>query len=942
MRLSVGARVGNYTLKYRLGQGGMAEVWAATHRVLSVDVALKVLFNTNPTLQNRLLQEGRAQAAMDHPNILPVRDVVDVDGAMGLVLPLIRGPSLDKLLQGYHPTRDEAVFLFQAIVEGVRHAHERGLIHRDLKPGNVLLEERNSHIVPRIADFGLVKNSAAPTQTRAHAVMGTLNYAAPEQFLDASSVDHRADLFSLGVIFTELLTGKCPFQGASVRGLLAAYEAGPNLSGVPQAFTGLCQALLAHEVNRRPADCTAVLDALHSAHPTGRASMLGLSSAVAKASRSRDAADVDETIPIRSDVAPDASAGSDDALTDAFPVRASPPRHNLPAEVDAFIGRSDALSVLSESLHSSRLVSILGIGGTGKTRLAVHFARHHISDYPGGVFFCDLSDARTLEGLLFVVAQVMDVPLSEGDPLKKLGHAIAGHGQCLMIFDNFEQLAAHAAETVGAWLKRAEAARFVVTSRALLEIHGEHPLRLAPLKDEEAVALFVERSAVKKRGFVLDDTNRDAIHQLVRLLDGLPLAIELATARIKLMTPQTMLSRMNHRFQLLSVGRRAVGRRAVGRPDTVKRQATLRATIDWSWNLLEDWEQSAFIQCSVFEGGFTLEAAEAVIDLSTIDDAPWAMDAVQSLVDKSLLVPLGENPLGKVRFGMLMSLHDYAHEKLNRLDAVESDTIRRRHLTVYEAFGRPEALAGLKRRDGGAQWWALLEEIDNLTAANRFAITIGAIEAAALTAMALYAIAERKQPALAIAALSNVLDLNPHQGEPHALPGLHSALGVLYFEQGQTERATRCYAQALARSRESGDRLHESEVLVCLGRLCQSQGNTVQAELHYQRALALLDEVGDPRREMMVLNPLGVLRNTQGRIQDADQCYQRALTIARTIHDRRTEGTVLANWGNLRMHQGQLEEASRFYRQALAIHREVGSRNRESMTLSNLGILHWH
>ncbi|MEL6349307.1 MAG: protein kinase, partial [Myxococcota bacterium] len=135
MWLSSGQQIGHYSLDYLLGRGGMAEVWAATHQILRVKVALKVLFSGHPVMQERLLREGRAQAAMDHPNILPVRDIVNVNGAPGLVLPLIEGPSLDTLLESYRPTRDEAVAVFQAIVEGVGHAHERGLIHRDLKPG---------------------------------------------------------------------------------------------------------------------------------------------------------------------------------------------------------------------------------------------------------------------------------------------------------------------------------------------------------------------------------------------------------------------------------------------------------------------------------------------------------------------------------------------------------------------------------------------------------------------------------------------------------------------------------------------------------------------------------------------------------------------------------------------------------------------------------------
>ncbi|MEL6348324.1 MAG: serine/threonine-protein kinase, partial [Myxococcota bacterium] len=290
MQLSAGQQIRHYTLNYRLGQGGMAEVWAATNSILGVQVALKVLFGGNPILQQRLIREGRAQAALDHENILPVRDVIDVGGSLGLILPLIQGPSLDKLLQHYRPSTDETVALFRAIVEGVGHAHQHGLIHRDLKPGNILLEERWGRVVPRVADFGLVKGSGPSFSenegvTRTNSMMGTLHYAAPEQLLDASTVDHRADLFSLGVILVEMLTGRRPFQASSLRELLAAYKTGPDLSGVPEAFQELCLSLLADDANHRLSDSAILTKQLGIVHRLPPRQVLGLVSGVAKAMR---------------------------------------------------------------------------------------------------------------------------------------------------------------------------------------------------------------------------------------------------------------------------------------------------------------------------------------------------------------------------------------------------------------------------------------------------------------------------------------------------------------------------------------------------------------------------------------------------------------------------------------------------------------------------------
>ncbi|MEL6349584.1 MAG: tetratricopeptide repeat protein, partial [Myxococcota bacterium] len=615
------------------------------------------------------------------------------------------------------------------------------------------------------------------------------------------------------------------------------------------------------------------------------------------------------------------------------------PKNNLPAEVDAFIGREAALRTLSESLNESRLVSILGTAGMGKTRLALQFGQRHLLEYPGGVFFCDLSEVKTLEGILFAVSKAMDVPLGKGDPLKQLGHAIAGHRQCLFIFDNFEQLTEFASQTIKQWLERSAQARFVVTSRVLLGLSGEFPLRLVPLDEDEGVTLFVERAVRKKRGFTLTAQNRGAVHQLVRLLDGLPLAIELATCRIKVMRPQQILKRMNQRFKLLSAGNR----------NTARRQATLRAAIDWSWELLEDWEQAAFAQCAVFEDGFTLEAAEAVIDLDAFDGAspldaperpaPWPMDAVQSLVDKSLLRPLGENRRGEMRFGMLMSIHDYAKEKLGRMNDAAVASIRRRHASFFARFGAEGTPDALMRFDGVSRWWALRLEMDNLIAAHRFALDTGDVDDAISLALALSVIAQNQHPSVAISALNETLNLGGIQAASRRAT-VHRKLGWLLRIRGHTKQALVQYAQALSIHREVGNRDGESRVMDNLGTLYMEQGQMKQALVHYTQALSIHREIGNRFDEGNILNNMGILYKRLGQVEQAMKHYIQALSIHREVGNRRSEGMLLGNLGALYGSQGQLAEAKAYYTQALSIHREVGNRHSEGNILGNLGILY--
>ena len=380
-------------------------------------------------------------------------------------------------------------------------------------------------------------------------------------------------------------------------------------------------------------------------------------------------------------------------------------RHSLPAEGDAFVGRVDALAELSRRIQSgARLVSVLGIGGSGKTRLVARYGRSWLGEFPGGAWFCDLASARSIDGIASAVAGGLDVPLGRDDPVVQIGNAIAGRGVCLVILDNFEQVARHAPQTLGHWLQRADQARFVVTTREVLGLAGEVVLALPPLRPAEGAALFVQRAQAAKPDFQPNAEDQAAIAPLVALLDGLPLAIELAAARVRVMPPRMLLARMSERFKLLA-----------SKGGRLDRQSTLRAAFDWSWDLLTPPEKAALAQLSAFEGGFTLEAAEAVLDLAHCGDAPWTVDVVHSLVDKSFVRPRSDD-----RFDLLVSVQVYAAEHLQTEGR-------------YAGSG-PQALASAELRH--VAWFAALgpiraaegrcADLDNLVTACRRAVALGA------------------------------------------------------------------------------------------------------------------------------------------------------------------------------------------------------------------------
>jgi predicted ATPase/class 3 adenylate cyclase/Tfp pilus assembly protein PilF len=647
-------------------------------------------------------------------------------------------------------------------------------------------------------------------------------------------------------------------------------------------------------------------------------------------------------------------------------------RHNLPRERDAFVGRAADLTALAARLDAgARLLTVLGPGGTGKTRLVRRYAWNWLGDWPGGVYFCDLSDARTLEAAFFVVALALDVPLGKGDPGVQLGHAIATRGRCLLILDNFEQIVQHAQASAGRWLDSSPDAAFLVTSRERLHVSGEDVLPLEPLSiDAEGVELFALRARTQRPDFALTPANRALVRRIVALLDGLPLAIELAAARIRVMSPAQLLDRLSDRFALLARPRSAA-----------ERQATLRNAIDWSWNLLLPWEQSALAQCSVFERGFTLDAAEAVLDLSAWTDAPPIVDAVQVLVDKSLLrtwVPVEQvrHELEEPYFGMYLSIHDYAAEKLAASGAGMQRAAEERHGRHFAGLGSDDRLQSLYRREGSARRRALTLELDNLVAACKRAVARGHGDIAVATLRATWEALMTQggfdlviglgaevdtlheiEPALRAAALTVVgradvaagrlerargvlgraLELARAADDPAREADVLTRLANAERQQGRMDEARRCAERALALREALGEA--DGVALAELGIVQRQTGQMQEALATYERAIAIDREVGNADAEAKAVNSLAIVHAEQGRFEQARAQFENALALSRELGDRRQEGLVLGNLGSLNMEQGRIAIGREQCEAALAVHRDTGERVEEGNALINLGTI---
>ncbi|QYB07337.1 protein kinase [Rhodococcus sp. USK10] len=889
-----------------IGRGGFGVVYRCTQADLDRTVAVKVLtVDLDEENKARFFREQRAMGRMTgHPNIVNILQVgATASGLPYIVMPYHPQDSLDALIRRRGPLPlAEALRLGVKMAGAVETAHRLGILHRDVKPANILLSDYGE---PELTDFGIAHISGG-FETATGVVTGSPAYTAPE-VLAGDPPSPAADVYGLGATLFSALTGHAAFERRSGEQVVAQFlrittQEVPDLRehGIPDDVSEAIARAMSREPDRRPAtvaDFGEELRALQRDHDLPVDEM---------ALRAEPDTQGDDRRP-RSEERP-RRAGAATPITTG----------TLPLELTSFVGRRHELTEAKNLLAGSRLVTLTGIGGVGKTRLAMRVASAVQREYDDGVRLVELSELRE-ELLVDSVATAVGVRDQSARPVGEVLVEFLAPCELLLVLDNCEHVVDAVAELAGLLLQACPRLRILATSREPLGIGGEAVLRVPPLgvPDPErtpsvrglpkydAVTLFADRAAAAVPGFALTEENAAAVAGICHRLDGLPLPIELAAARLRAMSPEQILRRLTDRYALLTRGSR-------GAPT---RQQTLRLSVDWSFELCTAGEQLVWGRLAVFAGSFELDAAEQVCGAGL--DPDELLDTVTSLVEKSILIR--EEHGSVVRFRMLETLREYGYEKLEQTS--EAVSLRRHHREWYEWLALEVEAEWISADQLG--WIARLKrEQPNLREALEFSVdddpVAGLRTAAALhvfwASQGLYSEGRRW--------LDRLLSRESGPPTPERANALYCAT-VMANAQGDIHAGTALVEEGHTLAARNSDPMIRAFVSFADGMLALYRGDLVRARSQLEATLAEFSKRGDRTLEVAALYPLGTAYGLSGMTKRSIESQERVLAITEKYGEKMYRSHSLWALGIAVWRDGDVDRAVRVLEQSLELTRHV-------------------
>ncbi len=941
---------GKYHVTALLGKGGMAEVFKAQHITLERDVAIKVLHrgSEDPAFIDRFKREASVIARLHHPNILQVHDFDIADGLAFMVIEYLEGTTLKDKLKETHaqgsrlPLKDIGR-LFTQIAGAVEYAHSRGVIHRDLKPANILF---NAEGQAMLTDFGisLVANSTRATLTEA--IVGTPAYMSPEQG-QSERGDTRSDIYSLGVMLYEMTTGKLPFDADTPMAVIVQHitEPLPLPRTINPNLSQDVESVLIKALEKKADD----------RYQTAREMMESLRHAL--------------------------------EMTDELPSPLKKLEHipnNLPSQVTSFIGRGKEMIEIKHVLETSRLITLTGTGGTGKTRLSLQVAHDVLEKFPQGVWFVELApitDPVLILSTLMAMFRLQENADDKRTPTERLV-TYFHEKTSLLILDNCEHLIDACARLANAFLISCPDFRIIATSREALGVAGEvsyrvpslsipdarHPPLLEALKEIESVRLFSERATSSLQTFAITNQNAQYVAQICQRLDGIPLAIELAASRVKGMNVEEIVKRLDDRFRLLKGGSRSA----------LPRQQTLEAMVDWSHSLLTASEKILLRRLSVFAGGWTLEAAEAVCAGEGLESFE-VLDVLLKLVDKSLV--WADDTRDGTRYRLLETIRKYANNKL--LDTDEVESIRNHHLDYFLKFA--EEVEPKLRGSEQMEWLDRLElEHDNLRAALDWSLGEGRVEKGLRLATALMwfwdmraywsegrerAVMLLNQPEAAAKTLTraNALLVATYQGRwlyaakmnneyleelvsiarEYGVAGKRMlALGLGFWGSSifgdDPVAAESMLEEGLSITRSLGDEWLIGILLNLRGQLFLGRKDHRAARKALEESLMRFKSSGDQHWATTVSFQISRVHYREGEYALTRQELEKLLPFFRQAKDRSQVFSAVNLLGIIAHAEGTYDLAKRYYAEALEIARELGGKFGIAIAAGNLGYIMVH